>query len=76
MIPIGGVNVIILSVVLVIGWFLDGPIGIGTLLSPFLMGFTQQLAFNLMKFEPKEVVHQDLFGSAKVLFGKRQQKEN
>ena len=76
MIPIGGVNVIILSVVLVIGWLLDGPIGIGTLLSPFLMGFTQQLAFNLMKFEPKEVVHQDLFGSAKVLLGKRQQKEN
>lgn len=71
MIPIGGVNVIILSVVLVIGWMLDGPIGIGTLISPFAMGFMQQLAFNLMKFEPKDVVHQDLIGSAKVLFGKK-----
>lgn len=75
-IPIGGVNAIILSVVLVIGWFLDGPIGIGTLLSPLLMGFTQQVAFNLMKFEPKDVVHQDLFGSIRVLLGKREQKEN
>ena len=76
MIPIGGINVIILSVVLVIGWFLDGPIGIGTLISPFAMGFMQQFAFNLMKFEPKEVVHQDLFGSLKVLFAKGYQKEN
>lgn len=72
MIPIGGVNVIILSVVLVIGWLLDGPIGIGTLISPFAMGFMQQFAFNLMKFEPKDVVHQDLIGSAKVIFKKRQ----
>jgi len=71
MIPIGGVNVIILSVVLVIGWLLDGPIGIGTLISPFAMGFMQQMAFNLMKFEPKNVEHQDLFGSLKVLFGKK-----
>ncbi len=71
MIPIGGVNVIILSVVLVIGWLLDGPIGVGTLISPFAMGFMQQFAFNLMKFEPKDVAHQDLIASAKVLFGKR-----
>ena len=76
MIPIGGVNVIILSVVLVIGWLLDGPIGIGTLISPFAVGFMQQFAFNLMKFEPKDVVHQNLFESIRVLFGKRAQKEN
>ncbi len=76
MIPIGGVNVIILSVVLVIGWLLDGPIGIGTLISPVAMGFMQQLAFNMMKFEPKEVLHQDLFGSLRVIFGKGYQKEN
>ncbi len=76
MIPIGGVNVIILSVVLVIGWLLDGPIGIGTLISPFAVGFMQQFAFNLMKFEPKDVVHQDLFGSIKVLFARENHKEN
>ena len=75
-IPIGGINVIILSVVLVIGWMLDGPIGIGTLISPVAMGFMQQFAFNLMKFEPKEVTHQDLFGSMKVLLGRKYQKEN
>lgn len=75
MIPIGGVNAIILSVVLVIGWLLDGPIGVGTLMAPFVMGFMQQFAFNLMKFEPKDVVHQDLIGSARILFGKEQQKE-
>lgn len=69
-IPIGGVNVIILSVVLIIGWFLDGPIGIGTLISPFGLGFMQQLAFNMMKFEPKSVHHQDLICSIRILFGK------
>ena len=67
MIPIGGVNVIILIVVLIIGWRLGGPIGIGTLISPFAAGAMQQLAFNLMKFEPKDVKHQDLIESFKVL---------
>jgi uncharacterized membrane protein YczE len=75
MIPIGGVNAIILSVVLVIGWLLDGPIGVGTLMAPFVMGFMQQFAFNLVKFEPKEVEHQDLFESMKVLLGNKEQKE-
>ncbi len=66
-IPIGGVNVIILAVVLVIGWSLGGPIGIGTFLSPVVAGFMQQLAFNTMKFEPKEVVHQNLFESFAII---------
>ena len=72
MIPIGGVNAIILSVVLVIGWLLDGPIGVGTLMAPFVMGFMQQFAFNLVKFEPKEVEHQDIFESMKVLLGNKE----
>lgn len=69
-IPIGGVNVIILAVVLVVGWQLGGPIGIGTIISPFAAGGMQQLAFNLMKFEPKTVQHQDFIESFKILFGK------
>ena len=71
-IPIGGVNVIILAVVLVIGWQLGGPIGIGTIIAPFAAGGMQQLAFNVMKFEPKKVDHQNLIESFKTLFGMRE----
>ena len=70
-VPIGAVNVIILAVVLLIGWGLGGPIGIGTLIAPFASGGFQQLAFNIMKFEPKEVKHQDLTESFNVLSGRK-----
>lgn len=66
--PIGFINIILLAVVLVIGWKLGGPIGIGTIISPFGIGLMQQLAFNLVKFEPKNVTHQSLIGSIKVIF--------
>lgn len=67
MIPIGGVNVIILVIVLIVGWRLGGPIGIGTLIAPFAAGAMQQFAFNKMKFEPKDVQHQSFIESFRVL---------
>lgn len=72
MIPIGGVNVIILVVVLIVGWRLGGPIGIGTLIAPFAAGGMQQFAFNMMKFEPKDVQHQDFIESFRVLTKKKE----
>jgi len=69
-IPIGAVNVIILLFALAAGWLLGGPVGIGTLIAPFGIGLMQQLAFNMMKFDPKSVEHQGLKQSIKVLFGK------
>lgn len=68
-IPIGVVNVIIQAIVLVIGYLLQGPIGIATLLAPLGIGLMQQLAFRAARFDPKAVQHQSLFSSIKVLTG-------
>ena len=60
----------ILVIVLAIGWVLDGPIGIGTVISTFCMGPMMQLAFALVKFDATKVQHQDLIQSLKVLSAK------
>lgn len=69
-VPIGIVSVLILAVVLFLGWMLGGPIGIGTLIGAFLMGPIMQLVFKMLRFDAEAVQHQDIFASAKVLFGK------
>lgn len=69
--PIGVVLIIILLVVLIIGYLLGGPVGIGTLIAPFGVGLMQQLVFNMRHFEPKNVVHQDLIESIRIIFRKR-----
>lgn len=67
-VPIGIVSTGILLTVFILGWLLDGPIGVGTIIAVVLQGNIMQLAFNIMKFEPKDVVHQDLLQSMKVIF--------
>ena len=74
-VPIGWVNNMILVVVLFFGWRLGGPIGIGTLIAAVASGIMVQLAFNVMKFEPKDVIHQGFFESIKVLTGKGSREE-
>lgn len=69
-VPIGIVSVLILAVVLLFGWMLGGPIGIGTLIGAFLMGPIMQFVFKLLHFDAEAVQHQDIFASAKVLMGK------
>lgn len=66
-IPIGAVNILILIVVLFAGWRLGGPIGIGTVLAAFGIGMMMQLAFNITKFEPKSVVHENILQSIKKI---------
>ena len=68
-IPIGVVSIGILAVVLLIGWRLGGPIGIGTVIAAVCTGPLMQLAFFIVKFDPIEVVHQDVIQSAKILKG-------
>lgn len=65
--PIGAVNILITVVVLLIGWRLGGPVGIGTLIGTIAIGSMMQLAFNLVNFEPKDVVHQNILESIKVV---------
>ena len=60
-IPIGIVEVILWAVVLLIGYLLGGPVGIGTLISTFGAGLVMQLVYNIIKFEPRKLKHRDVF---------------
>ncbi|MBO5994433.1 MAG: hypothetical protein J6Q41_02830 [Firmicutes bacterium] len=65
--PIGGVLVILYGTVLLIGWLLGGPVGIGTIVTTFGSGVVMQMVFNVLKFEPRNVDHQSVFQTAKNL---------
>lgn len=42
----------------VAGWFLGGMVGIGTILAVGGIGIVMQLMFRLLKFDPKDIVHE------------------
>lgn len=67
-IPIGIVNVFILSTVFILAWLLDAPIGICTIIAPIGLGLMQQLVFTMMHFDPKAMNHQSIIGSFNVIF--------
>ena len=66
-VPIGIVEVLLWAVVLLIGWLLGGPVGIGTLLSTFGAGLVMQLVYNLIRFEPRNLKHRDVIEVLKEL---------
>ena len=53
------------------GWLLGGSIGIGTVISAFLMSPIMQIIFKIMHFVPENVIHQNLLQSFHVIVGKR-----
>ena len=69
-IPIGIVEILLWAAVLLAGWLLGGPVGIGTLISTFGAGLVMQLVYNLLRFEPRSVRHRDIVTVTKQLFGK------
>ena len=68
--PIGGVSIILLSLVTLIGYLLGGPVGIGTLICAFLCGPIMQFAFSTVGFIPTDVKHQNILDSLRILAGK------
>ena len=70
-IPIGIVEVILWSAVTLAGWLLGGPVGIGTLISTFGAGLVMQLVYNLLHFEPRDIVHMDVIETTKLLIGNK-----
>ena len=66
-IPIGIVEIILWALVLLIGWLLGGPIGIGTLISTFGAGLVMQFVYSLMHFEPRQLKHRGVIEVAKEL---------
>lgn len=59
-VPIGMVQIMMLAVVLLVGWLLGGPVGLGTILSTFGTGLVIQAIYTLLRFEPRRVVHRDV----------------
>ena len=66
-IPIGVVEIMLWAVVLLGGYLLDGPIGIGTLISTFGAGAVLQFVYNIIKFEPRDLKHRDVSEIFRVL---------
>ena len=65
--PIGVVEIILYAAVLLAGWLLGGPIGIGTLLSTFGAGAVMQLVYSLLHFDPREIKQRDVLAVTKDL---------
>ena len=59
-VPIGVVEILLWAAVLLMGWLLGGPVGIGTLISTFGAGAVMQLVYSLLHFEPREIRHRDV----------------
>lgn len=70
-VPIGIVEVLLWAVVLLIGYLLGGPVGIGTIISTFGAGLIMQLVYNIIHFEPRKLQHKGVIEITKLLF-KRQ----
>ena len=68
-IPIGFVEIMLWAVVLLIGWRLGGPVGIGTLISTFGAGAVMQFVYTLIRFEPRLIRHRDVMEITKELIG-------
>lgn len=66
-IPFGYVEILLLAVVLLIGWLLGGPVGIGTLIGTFGAGIVMQIIYSALKFEPREIIHQSVTETTRLL---------
>ena len=68
--PIGLVEILLWAAVLLAGWLLGGPVGIGTLISTVGAGAVMQLVYHLVRFEPRDVRHRDIPEVVRELAGK------
>ena len=66
-VPIGIVAAVLWILVLLVGWMLGGPIGIGTVISTFGAGLVMQLVYNLIRFEPRDLRHRSLIETTREL---------
>ena len=69
-VPIGVVEILLWGAVLLAGWLLGGPVGIGTLISTFGAGLVMQLVYSALRFEPRSVVHRDAASVLRELAGR------
>ena len=66
--PIGVVQIILWGTVLLTGWLLGGPVGIGTIVSTFGSGIVMQTVFTFIKFEPRAIEHRSVIDTLNILY--------
>lgn len=72
--PIGVIRSIIELSATVAGWALGGMVGLGTVISGFMIGFCIQTTFRLLKFDPTKITHSTMresFGELKSAIAKK-----
>jgi len=69
--PIGICRGIIELLAVIVGWRLGGMVGIGTVISAFVIGFCVQITFKLLKFDVTEVKNETLDCTYKMLFSNK-----
>ena len=63
-------EVLLWAAVVLLGWLLGGPVGIGTILGAFGAGVVMQLTYSLIRFEPRDLRQRDILEIARILLGK------
>ena len=58
-VPIGAVEILLWAAVLLAGWLLGGPVGIGTLIGTAGAGAVMQAVYSVIRFDPRTVRHRD-----------------
>ena len=71
-IPIGVVEIILWAAVLLAGWLLGGPVGIGTIISTIGAGAIMQAVYSLLHFEARDIRHRDIIETVKILAGAKE----
>ena len=66
-VPIGVVEILLWACVLLAGWLLGGPVGVGTVVSTLGAGLVMQFVYNIIRFEPRRVVHRDIIETLRGL---------
>lgn len=69
--PIGLVEILLWAAVLLAGWLLGGPVGIGTLISTLGAGAIMQLIYSALRFEPRKIRQRSIGEILTILTGKR-----
>ncbi|HRU99400.1 MAG TPA: hypothetical protein P5092_18465 [Ruminococcus sp.] len=67
-IPIGVVEMLLWTVVTLIGWLLGGTVGIGTVISTFGAGAVMHLFYTVIHFEPRKLQHRSIKDTFSILF--------
>lgn len=68
--PIGVCRGSIELTAVIIGWYLGGLVGIGTVISALAIGFCIQITFKLLNFDPTKIHHERIQETYKILFKK------